>query len=162
MNGGGGSWPRQPRIGRPAFGRGCRSASLKPSHCPLRPPAGPAPATHDHSGPQRWRNGGVPKWTRTCTLLLETGGMWAPGPPLGPAPAPGHRGNAAQGRGWPPGASQNPDSSGLSSAVPSGRGGPKRPPSGAQPALRAGSEHPPRLPRLGQRPSVSPAATGRP
>lgn len=77
-----------PGMGRPAFGCGCHSASLKPSHCPPRPPAGPAPATHDHSGPQRWRNGGIPKWTRICTLLLETGGMRAPGPLLGPAPTP--------------------------------------------------------------------------
>ena len=142
MNGGGGSWPCQPRDGEACL-------RLRLPLCFLEteslPPQAPCRTRSRHPRPL-WApevaQRGYSKMDKNLHPPARNGWHAGTRPSLRAGPNPRHCGNAAQGRGWPPGASQNLGSSGLSSAAPSGSGGPKRPPSGAQPALHAGSEHP--------------------
>lgn len=128
------------------------------NHRPLRPPCRTRSCHPQPLWAPEMVQQGCPKMNRNLHPPTRNGCQAGTGTSLRATPVPGHRGNTVQSRGWTPGASQNPGSSSLSSAAPSGSGGPKRPPSGAQPALRAGSEHPPGCPECLRGPSVCPAA----
>lgn len=143
MNGGGGSWPRQPGDGEACLRPRLPLCFLETKSLPRQAPC----STRSRHPRPPWApkvaQRGCPQMDKNLHPPARNGWHAGTGSSLRAGPSPRHRGNAAQGRGWPPGASQNPGSSGLSSAVPSGSGGPKRPPSGVQPALHTRSEHPP-------------------